>query len=578
MQFQPRSAELDTCRGAGSTLRPSLLADPFARNNLPSVETWPDLLFDLPELQFPDRLNCVARLLDDAVAQVDPNKTLVLHGARTWSYADIATMTNRIANVLVQDCGVESGARVLLHGHNGAELIAAWLAIAKIGAIVVTTMPMLRTRELRPIIAKAAIQYALCAHDLVHELEPLASEGTLRKVVAFGRDDSELERLMASKSPEFATVPTSQDDVCLIAFTSGTTGEPKAAMHFHRDVMAMCETFAKHILAADSESVFSGSPPLGFTYGLGALLVFPLYFRAAIAFSEDRTAAGFAKTIERHKVTHVFTAPTAYKALASLPEKSLASLKVCVSAGEALSRKISEMWFDATGIRIIDGIGSTEMIHIFISGAQGAVRPGATGKPVPGYEACLLDGNGKVIEGVGQGRLAVRGPTGCRYLADNRQAQYVMDGWNITGDIYRRDSDGYYWHVARADDMIVSKGYNIAGPEVESALALHPDVEECAVVGWPDPDVGQIVKAFVVPRAGIEGTGQLAQRLQEHVKKVLAPYKYPRAIEFRTALPKTATGKLKRFDLRGEPSRKSPNFTAIKGNGDVAPPASAVTP
>jgi 2-aminobenzoate-CoA ligase len=578
MQFQPRSAKLDTCRSVGSILKPSLLADPFARNNLPPVEAWPDLQFDLPELQFPDRLNCVTRLLDEALTQVDPNKPLVMHGTRSWSYAEIAAMTNRIANVLVQDCGVESGARVLLHGHNGAELIAAWLAIAKIGAIVVTTMPMLRTRELRPIVAKAAIEYALCSHDLVHELEPLVSEGALRKLVPFGRDDTELERRMASKSPDFLAVAASQDDVCLIAFTSGTTGEPKAAMHFHRDVMAMCATFAKHVLAADSQSVFSGTPPLGFTYGLGALLVFPLYFRAAIAFPEDRTPAGLGRTIEEHKVTHLFTAPTAYKAMAGLPEKALTSLKVCVSAGEALPRKISEMWFDATGIRIIDGIGSTEMIHIFISGDQGTVRPGATGKPVPGYQACLLDENGNIVQGTGQGRLAVRGPTGCRYLADKRQTQYVINGWNITGDIYRRDADGYYWHVARADDMIVSKGYNIAGPEVEVALALHPDVDECAVVGWPDPEVGQIVKAFVVPRAGIEGTAQLAQRLQDHVKNVLAPYKYPRAIEFLTALPKTTTGKLKRFDLRGESSRKSPNFMAINGSGGTTSPAPTVTP
>jgi 2-aminobenzoate-CoA ligase len=483
-------------------------------------------------------------------------------------------MTNRIAQVLVQDCGVQSGARVLLHGHNGAELAAAWLAVVKIGAIVVTTMPMLRTRELRPMIAKAEIEYALCAHDLVHELEPLTAEGVLRRILPFGRTDAELERLMATKPADFAAVPTSQDDVCMIAFTSGTTGEPKAAMHFHRDVMAMCETFARHVVAADSQSVFAGTPSLGFTFGLGGLLVFPLYFRAAIAFSEGRTPAELAETIAKHKVTHLFTAPAAYKAMAvDMPANAAASLKVCISAGEALPRKISDLWFDATGIRIIDGIGSTEMIHIFISGTADSVQPGSTGKPVPGYEARLLDDNGRAIEGAGQGRLAVRGPTGCRYLADARQADYAVNGWNITGDIYRRDSDGYYWHVARADDMIVSRGYNIAGPEVESALALHPDVEECAVVGWPHPEFGQIVKAFVLLRAGVRGTPELVQRLQDQVKNILAPYKYPRDIEFLPALPKTATGKLKRSDLRGAPLSGSPNRMPLAGKASSPPPA-----
>jgi len=553
-----------------------LLTDSFARDNLPPPGAWPELLFTLPELQFPDRLNCAARLLDDALQEIDPAKTMILHGSRRWSYADIAAMTNRIAHVLVEDLAVPSGGRVLLHGFNSAELAAAWLAVVKIGAIVVTTMPMLRTRELRAIIAKADVKYALCAHDLAHELEPLTAEGALLRVLSFGKDDAELEGLMAAKPADFTAVPTSQDDVCMIAFTSGTTGEPKAAMHFHRDVMAMCATFARHILAADTESVFAGTPSLGFTFGLGGLLVFPLYFRAAIAFSEGRTPAGLTETITKHKVTHLFTAPAAYKAMArDIPANAAASLKVCISAGEALPRKISDLWFDATGIRIIDGIGSTEMIHIFISGAADSIRPGSTGKPVPGYEATLLDDNGWVIEGAGQGRLAVRGPTGCRYLADRRQADYVIDGWNVTGDIYRRDNDGYYWHVARADDMIVSKGYNIAGPEVEGALALHPDVGECAVVGWPHPEFGQIVKAFIVPRAGVAGTPELVRRLQDHVKSVLAPYKYPRAIEFLTALPKTATGKLKRSDLRGEPNPRSPNLMTLPGRTSMPPPAGA---
>ncbi|MEO7053884.1 MAG: AMP-binding protein, partial [Rhizomicrobium sp.] len=403
------------------------------------------------------------------------------------------------------------------------------------------------------IVEKANVALAICADDLTGDLEAIRNVSPLRRIVSYAGAGQELESAMAGKSSTFSAAPTSQDDVCLIAFTSGTTGEPKATMHFHRDVLAMCETFARHLVPAGSDGIFTGTPSIAFTFGLGGLLVFPLYFRAAIALPRSATPTALAEAIERHRATHVFTSPTGYRAITAWKnEFDLSSLKVCVSAGEALPKRISDDWFAATGLRLIDGIGGTEMIHIFISAKGDEIRPGATGKPVPGYSAQLFDQNMRPVEGAGTGRLGIRGPTGCRYLNDARQRDYVVGGWNLTGDVYRRDADGYYWFVARADDMIVSGGYNIAGPEVEAALLLHPDVEECAVIGWPDSERGQIVKAVVVTKSGTAAGPELVKSLQEHVKKMLAPYKYPRAVEFRDALPKTMTGKLLRSALRAK--------------------------
>jgi 2-aminobenzoate-CoA ligase len=532
-------------------LRPSQHRDTFARENLPPEDQWPVFEFSLPQLRIPDPFNCGAWLLDQALDETASGRPAIFQGDTVWSYAELAAQTDRLCHVLIEDLGVVPGNRVLLRGANSPMMFALWLAVMKVGAIAVSTMPMLRARELQPIVEKAEIALAVCSDDLTADLEAILGTTPLRRIVSYGGGASELERAMAGKPDRFAAVPTSQDDVCLIAFTSGTTGQPKATMHFHRDVLAMCETFARHMVPAGPDAVFTGTPSIAFTFGLGGLLVFPLYFRAAIALPKSGTPTALAEAIERHRATHVFTSPTAYRAITAWKnEFDLSSLKVCVSAGEVLSKAISDSWYAATGIRLTDGIGGTEMIHIFISAAGNEIRPGATGKPVPGYTAQLFDQNFRAVEGVGTGRLGIRGPTGCRYLNDVRQRDYVVEGWNMTGDVYRRDADGYYWFVARADDMIVSGGYNIAGPEVEAALLLHPDVEECAVIGWPDPERGQIVKAVVVPKQGAAPGPDLAKTLQEHVKQTLAPYKYPRAVEFRDALPKTMTGKLLRSALR----------------------------
>jgi 2-aminobenzoate-CoA ligase len=535
------------------TIRPSLHRDTFARQNLPPENEWPVFEFQLPQLQLSDPFNCGEWLLDSALAEVAPEKPVIFHEGTVWSYAELAAQSNRLCHVLTEDLGVVPGNRVLLRGVNSPMMIAAWLAVMKTGAIAVSTMPMLRAYELRRIVDKADISLAICSDDLTAELEAILATSPLRRIVSYGRAASELEAAMARKSDQFRAVPTSQDDVCLIAFTSGTTGQPKATMHFHRDVLAMCETFAKHMVPADPEAIFTGTPSIAFTFGLGGILVFPLYFRAAIALPGSSTPVALAETIQRDRATHVFTSPTGYKAMMSRKaEFNFSSLRICVSAGEALSRAVSDDWFAATGLRLIDGIGGTEMIHVFISETGAKIRPGATGRPVPGYTVQLFDESFRPVEGTGIGRLGVRGPTGCRYLNAPRQRDYVVGGWNMTGDIYRRDEDGYFWFVARTDDMIVSGGHNIAGPEVESALALHPAVEDCAVIGWPDSERGQIVKAIVVPKPGVTAGSELAQALQDHVKRTLAPYKYPRAIEFRDALPKTTTGKLLRGALRAK--------------------------
>jgi 2-aminobenzoate-CoA ligase len=526
--------------------------DSFCRDNLPPADLWPVLTVDLPELRYPDRLNCAVELLDKALDEGFGDKAAILYGGEVWTYAVVAATANRIARVLVEDLGVVPGNRVLLRAGNTPMLFACWFAVMKAGAVAVTTMPMLRAMELKPICAKARIALALCDATLAEEVELARPDLEIPlRLVTFGTPKAELEGLMAGKGEDFTAVDTSADDVCLLAFTSGTTGQPKACMHFHRDVMAMGDTFARHILKPRPDDVFIGTPPIAFTFGLGASLAFPFRFRATVALPPAASPPALIEAIGRHRATLVFTSPTGYRAMLGLLDRhDISSLRACISAGEALPQPTSDAWFAATGHRIIDGIGSTEMIHIFISAAGDAIRPGATGLPVPGYTATLLDEEGQPMDGPGIGRLAVRGPTGCRYLSDSRQTGYVVNGWNVTGDTYRRDAEGYFWFQARADDMIVSSGYNIAGPEVEQALLAHPAVAECAVVGSPDRERGMLVKAFIVPTDPAGADEALVKRLQDHVKATIAPYKYPRAIEFVDSLPKTQTGKVQRFVLR----------------------------
>jgi 2-aminobenzoate-CoA ligase len=528
--------------------------DTFARDNLPPRAQWPDFLFDLPELKYPERMNCVVELLDRSLAAGRGNRPCLISPAETWTYAQLAERVNRIANVLTRALGIVPGHRVLLRGPNSPMMVAAYLAVIKAGAVVVATMPLLRAKEIAYPIAKAKIRLALCDHRLAEEMEKArALAGDLERVVYSGSGTADaLEALMATPGYEtFAPCHTASDDVCLIGFTSGTTGEPKGTMHFHRDILATCDSYGRHVLRADAQDRFIGSPPLAFTFGLGGLVLFPLRVGAASILIEKASPDDLLAAIAKFGATIAFTAPTAYRAmLTKLAAHDISSLRKCVSAGEALPKATFDAWLAATGIKILDGIGATEMLHIFIGSPEHDIRPGATGKPVPGYEARVVDAEGKEVAPNTIGRLAVRGPTGCRYLADKRQRQYVQDGWNITGDTYLMDADGYFWYQARSDDMIVSSGYNIAGPEVEAALLAHPAVAECGVVGAPDEERGQIVKAYVVLRAGYSGDAAATKTLQDHVKATIAPYKYPRTIEYVTQLPRTQTGKLQRFELR----------------------------
>jgi len=509
------------------------------------------LIFPRPELHYPARLNCVAELLDHAVAEGDGERTAILAPGLKWSYAELQNQVNRIAQVLTEDLGVVPGNRVLLRAANTPMLAACWLGVVKAGAIAVGTMPLLRARELSVVIEKAEVALALCDEKLGEELAGAQKASPrLTDIIHFGGADG-LQEMMAAKSGEFTAVDTAAVDTCFFAFTSGTTGGPKGVMHCHRDVLAACDCFPPACVKATKDDIFCGSPPLAFTYGLGGLLLFPLRVRAAALLVEQANPDGLLGAIAEHKASVMFTAPTGFRAmLEKIGDYDVSSLRRCVSAGETLPKATFEAWRAATGLAIIDGIGSTEMLHIFISSADDEIRPGATGKVVPGYEARVIGDGGEELPPGEIGRLAVRGPTGCRYLKGEKQTNYVEEGWNLTGDAYRMDADGYFWFEARNDDMIISAGYNISGPEVEAALMEHDAVGECACVASPDEARGNIVKAFVVLRDSSGGDDALVEELQIFVKSLIAPYKYPRAIEFVDQLPKTGTGKVQRFRLR----------------------------
>ena len=547
--------------------------DTFAADHLPPPEQQPEFLFDLPELRFPERLNCATELLDRHVREGRGGRPCVkAPNDPAWSYAELQQQADRIAHVLVQDLGLVPGNRVLLRAANKPMLVACWFAVMKAGGIAVGTMPMLRAKELAQIVEKAQVGFALCDAALRGELEAAATvRPMLSKILCFGSDPATghpeqsegshprptLEFLMARHDAAFSNVDTAATDTCLFAFTSGTTGQPKATMHFHRDVMASCVCFPPHVLHAEPSDVFIGSPPLAFTFGLGGLTLFPMHIGASTVLLEKAGPPDLLEAIVAHRATVCVTAPTSYRAMAvgarenKIGVRDGGPLRKCVAAGEALPAAMRALWKEATGIEIIDGIGATEMFHIFISADEAHARPGATGTAVPGYRARVVDDDGHDVPAGTIGRLAVQGPTGCRYLSDPRQADYVKGGWNYTGDAYLQDADGYFFYQSRTDDMIISAGYNIAAMEVEDVLLSHEAVAECAVIGAPHEERGQIVKAFVVLRAPHAADEAMVKALQDFVKATVAPYKYPRAVEFREALPRTETGKLQRFRLRG---------------------------
>jgi 2-aminobenzoate-CoA ligase len=535
--------------------QPSAYQDTFARDHLPPPELLPFIdLSGLPELAYPPRLNCAAELVDRMADAGHADRPAIVWDGGRWTYRELAEVSNRIAGVLRDDVGLVPGNRVLLRGFNSPMMAACWFGVLKAGGIVVATMPLLRARELATVTEKAQIRLALTDVRLAAELdEARGMAPVLERVVAWGtEDEGSLDALMRGKPATFDAVDTAADDVALIAFTSGTTGKPKGAMHFHRDVLAVCDTFSRYVLQPGLDDLFCGSPPLAFTFGLGGLILFPMRVGAATVLVEQPTPPNLLKAIQDHRATILFTAPIAYRAIPDLvPSFDISSLKKCVSAGETLPLPTFEAFERATGIRIIDGIGSTEMLHIFIGSSGDDIRPGSTGRAVPGYRARVIDEEGNPLPPGSVGRLAVQGPTGCRYLDDEeRQRGYVLDGWNLTGDAYRMDEDGWFWYQARTDDMIISAGYNIAGPEVEGVLLEHAAIAECAVVGLPDEERGQVVSAFIVLREGSAGGDALVKELQEWVKARIAPYKYPRRISFVDALPRTQTGKLQRFRLR----------------------------
>ena len=538
-------------------MQPSGHTDSFARDNLPAPGTWPELLLD--GFSYPDRLNVGVELTDAMVDRGYGDRVALIGNGRRRTYKELADWTNRLARAMVENLGLKPGNRVLIRSANNPAMVACWLAATKAGAVVVNSMPMLRAGELAALVNKAEISHALCDTRLMDEMTACAKTSRfLKSVVGFdgtSNHDAELDRLALEKPVSYEAVDTAQDDVALLGFTSGTTGTPKATMHFHRDLLIIADGYAREILRVVPDDVFVGSPPLAFTFGLGGLAIFPLRFGAAATLLENASPPNMIEIIEKYKATVCFTAPTAYRAMLAAMDQGadLSSLRAAVSAGETLPAPVFDDWKQKPGKPMLDGIGATEMLHIFISNRFDDHRAACTGKPVTGYEAKIVDQHGAEVPRGTVGRLAVRGPTGCRYLADDRQAVYVKDGWNITGDSFSMDAEGYLHFAARNDDMIVSAGYNIAGPEVEAALLSHPMVVECAVVGKPDPQRGTIVQAFVVLTEGTPKDASTIKLLQDHVKASIAPYKYPRDVRFIDGLPKTPTGKIQRFALREKP-------------------------
>ncbi len=533
----------------------SAQTDRFVHDRLPARDQWPQMRYDLAELQLPAQLNAAEELLDKAVMKGFGGRPLLRSPHVTFTYAQARERVDRIAQVLTQDLGLVPGNRVLLRGGNSVGMALAWLAVVKAGLVVVATMPLLRARELGDIIDKSQPVAAICDAKLLGELELAQKEHpALKTILRYNAPDDpqDLGALCASKPGNFTPCPTAADDIALMAFTSGTTGKPKAAVHSHRDVMAACEAWPRHVLKATPDDIVMGSPPLAFTFGLGGLLVFPMWAGASVYFPDIAyTPEAMVKLINEVGATICYTAPTFYRQMAPFArEHGTPTLRICVSAGEGLPDATRQLWKDATGIEMLDGIGATEMFHIFISSAGSEVRRGAIGKVVPGYTARVVDDDGSEVPRGSIGKLAVIGPTGCRYLDDARQANYVKDGWNYPGDAFTQDADGYFFYQARADDMIITAGYNVGGPEVEDALLRHPAVAECGVVGKPDEERGMIVKAYCVLKPGHAGDTAMVKLLQDHVKATIAPFKYPREIEFVNQLPRTETGKLQRFRLR----------------------------
>ena len=535
-------------------LGPTGHSDTFSRDRLPPADQWPEI--PLKGFEYPEWMNAGVELTDRMVEKGFGDNVALIGNGRHRTYKELTDWSNRIAHALVEDYGVKPGNRVLIRSANNPAMVACWLAATKAGAVVVNTMPMLRAGELAQIVDRGEVSLALCDTRLMDEIVTCAKTSRfLRQVVGFdgtANHDAELDRVALSKPVRFNPPPVGRDDVALIGFTSGTTGEPKGAMHFHRDLMIIADGYAKEVLRVTPDDIFVGSPPLAFTFGLGGLAVFPLRFGAAAALLEQATPLNMIELIQQHKATVCFTAPTAYRVMlkAMADGADLSSLRAAVSAGETLPAPVYEEWMAKTGKPMLDGIGATEMLHIFLTNRFEDHSPACTGRPVTGYEARIVDVEGNELPRGEVGRLAVRGPTGCRYLSDGRQKTYVQNGWNLTGDSFWQDTEGRFHFAARSDDMIISAGYNIAGPEVEAALLSHPDVLECGVIGVADEERGQIVEAHIVLAEGRTGDALMVKLLQDHVKRVIAPYKYPRRVIFVRALPKTQTGKIQRFRLR----------------------------
>jgi len=512
-----------------------------------------------PRVQLPRLYNAAVDFIDRHLAEGRGDRIAVRDDRGSTSYRELAERVNRCGNMM-RELGIRPEDRVLLLMLDGVEFPALFFGAIKLGAVPVPLNTLLTPEDYDFVLRHSRARLLVVSAPLYDKVAPvLARHSSLERVVVDGpggHGKPVLAELLAKASPRLEAAPTVADDIAFWLYTSGSTGQPKAAVHLQSDMVYACELYAQPILGMREDDVVFSAAKLFFAYGLGNGMYFPFRVGAtALLMAERPTPQAVSKRIVEQRPTLFFGVPTLYAALLAdpaLPGKGKHALRACVSAGEALPEPIARHWKDHVGVDILDGIGSTEMTHIFISNRPGELRYGSTGKAVPGYELKLVGDDGALV-GPGEiGDLYVSGPSSAiMYWSDRARSLESFHGrWTKTGDKYMVDAEGFYVYQGRSDDMLKVGGIFVSPFEVEAAIASHEAVLEAAVVGHDDENKLVKPKAFVVLKSGISPSDALAEALQAHVKAKLAHYKFPRWVEFVPELPKTATGKIQRFKLR----------------------------
>ena len=526
-------------------------------------------MLTIPKVSLPDQFNAATAFLDRNLAEGRGEKTAIYHEGQAYSYAQVAELANRVGNGL-RGLGLDMEQRVALLMLDSAQMAAAFFGAIKMGAVPVPLNTLLRPNDYLYMLNDSRARILLVHADLWKQLAQMLPElKYLRHVVVVGLQESgeqesatlhDFEKWTRGASATLEAASTSKDDSDFWLYSSGSTGFPKGCVHLQHDMSYCTEYYAKPVLGIKEDDITFSAAKLFFAYGLGNGLYFPFGVGASTVLYPGRPLAeDMFKVVQRYRPTIFFGVPTLYASMLALPDAEkrfdFSSVRVCVSAGESLPADILRRWQEKFHVDILDGIGSTEILHIFISNRVGEIRPGSTGKLVPGYEALITDESGHAVAQGEIGNLLIRGDSIAAYYWNKHEKtkDTITGHWIHTGDKYYQDADGYYWYGGRSDDMLKVGGQWVSPVEVEAALISHPAVLESAVVG--DMDADELIKprAYVVLNAGYEASPALADELKAFVKQRLAAFKYPRWIDFVAELPKTATGKIQRFKLR-EPS------------------------